>query len=597
MQSTHPHTDTTSYGLDDVLTEQIFSYFLTRPQELQATRKTEIPVIQRVRKAGISYPLNGPQSGSTLAALLMKSRTDVDNNEEHISTTLSHNSLSQNSLGNDETDMVIDSVSYTCSNYAVVLTDSSAVTSAQDSMFNSLRQSPGVAPNTEPSSFYSSKTNLYTNTNNNFITSNYPTTLSMSPEASLYRSAGSKLEELLSRPTLQKDEYFHRPMNQRSVHLRKLIAADRNPRRASTGSLPAQQMLKSISLKSHSPTRCESRQKVVERKRAPFVTQRLSEEVLSNEEVRGGFNLRPLNSSVSEPYSGVYQQPRKMKSNEFYIQPQSVKSIEEGVYQRSLIIPQEFNFSSKTTNITGAMRKLSGESSTSYMDDETQQIPDIKPDLGYSNQTAVRRASHITSEQKRRRSINEGFDLLDALSSAAAGKPAGRTSRAAILKKGAEMCRKLNNDLSLMEDESRCLRNEIDSLSSDLRSLQLQLPAGGASTSRCTIERMMLELDDYISYKAAENWKYLIFSLIIKKLFSSYLQLCSSVSVVDWRNEVLRWLDEFCSLSSLRPIVNQTVFELSKNTSILSDPTMLADELHLLTTQNHNPINLSENGF
>ncbi|NXE93531.1 MLXIP protein, partial [Menura novaehollandiae] len=184
-----------------------------------------------------------------------------------------------------------------------------------------------------------------------------------------------------------------------------------------------------------------------------------------------------------------------------------------------------------------------------------------------------RRMKHL-SEQKRRFNIKIGFSTLDSLVSANSKS----ISRAITLQKTVEYIAKLQQERTQMQEETRRLREEIEELNATIISCQQQLPATGVPVTRQRFDHVRRMFDEYVTSRTLQNWKFWIFSIIIKPLFESFNGMVSTTSFKDLNETALAWLDQHCSLPVLRPMVLNTLRHLSKTTSILSDPSCLPEQ-------------------
>ncbi|XP_014730459.1 PREDICTED: MLX-interacting protein [Sturnus vulgaris] len=184
-----------------------------------------------------------------------------------------------------------------------------------------------------------------------------------------------------------------------------------------------------------------------------------------------------------------------------------------------------------------------------------------------------RRMKHL-SEQKRRFNIKIGFSALNSLVSA----NSKLISHAITLQKTVEYIAKLQQERAQMQEETRRLREEIEELNATILSCQQQLPATGVPVTRQRFDHMKKLFDDYVRSRTLQNWKFWIFSIIIKPLFESFNGMVSTTSFKDLNDTALAWLDQHCSLPVLRPMVLNTLWHLSRSTSILSDPSRLPEQ-------------------
>jgi len=65
---------------------------------------------------------------------------------------------------------------------------------------------------------------------------------------------------------------------------------------------------------------------------------------------------------------------------------------------------------------------------------------------------------------------------------------------------------------------------------------------------------------------------------LMRQLFEEYNNMVSTASVEDFCRTVLAWLEQHCSLPALRPAALSSLRDLSKATSILSDPSKVPEQ-------------------
>ncbi|NWI70111.1 MLXIP protein, partial [Todus mexicanus] len=183
------------------------------------------------------------------------------------------------------------------------------------------------------------------------------------------------------------------------------------------------------------------------------------------------------------------------------------------------------------------------------------------------------RMRHI-SEQKRRFNIKIRFSTLNSLVS----PNSNSISHASTLQKAVEYIAKLQQERTQMQEETRRLREEIEELNAAIISCQQQLPDTGVPVTRQRFDHMKKMFDEYVRSRTLQNWKFWIFSIIIKPLFESFNGMVSTTSLKDLNQTVMAWLDQHCPLPVLRPMVLNTLRHLSTTTSVLSDPARLPEQ-------------------
>lgn len=184
------------------------------------------------------------------------------------------------------------------------------------------------------------------------------------------------------------------------------------------------------------------------------------------------------------------------------------------------------------------------------------------------------RQKHISAEQKRRFNIRMGFNTLNSLIS----NNSKQTSHAITLQKTMEYITKLQQERMQMQEEARRLREEIEELNTTIISCQQLLPATGVPVNCRQLDHMRDMFDEYVKSRTLQNWKFWIFSMIIKPLFESFKGMVSTSSLEEFHRTALSWLDQHCSLPVLRPMVLSTLRQLSTTTSILTDPSQLPEQ-------------------
>ncbi|XP_078410268.1 MLX-interacting protein isoform X2 [Cetorhinus maximus] len=164
------------------------------------------------------------------------------------------------------------------------------------------------------------------------------------------------------------------------------------------------------------------------------------------------------------------------------------------------------------------------------------------------------RMNHISAEQKRRFNIRVGFDTLHNLVTTL--KPQSNVkpmSHAATLQKTVEYIAKLQQERTQMQDEAKRLREEIEELNASINTCHKQLPATGVPMTQQRFDHMQEMFDEYVKSRTLQNWKFWIFSIIIKPLFESFNATVATTSLDDLCKTTLSWLDQHCSLPVLRP--------------------------------------------
>ncbi|NXA69046.1 MLXPL protein, partial [Mohoua ochrocephala] len=204
--------------------------------------------------------------------------------------------------------------------------------------------------------------------------------------------------------------------------------------------------------------------------------------------------------------------------------------------------------------------------------------PTSRPGRPESSKLESRRITHISAEQKRRFNIKLGFTMLHSLVSTLSAQPSIKVSKATTLQKTAEYICKLQQERAALQDEAQHLREQIEELNGSINLCQEQLPATGVPITRQRFDHMRRMFDEYVRSSTLQNWKFWIFSIIIRPLFESFNGMVSTASMESLTQTSLAWLDQHCSLPALRPTVLSSLRQLSISTSILSDPARVPEQ-------------------
>lgn len=186
--------------------------------------------------------------------------------------------------------------------------------------------------------------------------------------------------------------------------------------------------------------------------------------------------------------------------------------------------------------------------------------------------SADQKGHQYTAEQKRRCNIKSLCDRLHDILPDLKASPNPKMSKAVLLGKSCNYIKALQHSRTQTASEIQELKQKIDALNEDICNFQQQLPANGAPISRHRGERMRAVFDQWVRERTLREWKFFIFSMVIKPWFSSYNETVSNASVEEFCRTSLMWLEKHCSMLMLRRSVVDSLEELGTTTSILTDP-------------------------
>ncbi|KAL7991934.1 hypothetical protein Chor_016190 [Crotalus horridus] len=148
-------------------------------------------------------------------------------------------------------------------------------------------------------------------------------------------------------------------------------------------------------------------------------------------------------------------------------------------------------------------------------------------------------------------------------------------SKALLLQKSVAYVGRLQQERRQNQEMVERLRGEIEELSTAIDKFQRQLPPSGAPVLPPQSNQASELYEEYVRQRTLEDWRFWIFSVIIKPLFESYTRMVNTGSIKDFCQSVMNWLEQHCTLPILRPAISGSLLQLSKITSILTQPSHL----------------------
>lgn len=198
-----------------------------------------------------------------------------------------------------------------------------------------------------------------------------------------------------------------------------------------------------------------------------------------------------------------------------------------------------------------------------------------------SSASALNSRRLSNAEQKRRGSIKDGFDILKGLIPSLNQSNRVKISKAALLHKGGDHIQLMKSERAVLKKEIDSLRTQVDSLNQDILRFQASLPTASIDVEKSGTESLLAMetlFHDHVKNCTQLNWKYWVFSLLMRPLLKSFHQSVKVDSFKDMARTSMSWLDQECSLAHLRPTVLTALKDLSTETDILNNPGRIPEE-------------------
>ncbi|XP_048341678.1 MLX-interacting protein-like isoform X2 [Sphaerodactylus townsendi] len=189
-----------------------------------------------------------------------------------------------------------------------------------------------------------------------------------------------------------------------------------------------------------------------------------------------------------------------------------------------------------------------------------------------------RRSTFASSDYTRRMVISSGFDTLASLVLPGSDQRSTKLSKAVLLQKSVTYVGRLQQEHRQARATVERLRSEVEELSTAIDEFQRQLPPSGVPVLAPQSDQPSQLYEDYVRLRTSQDWRFWLFSVVIKPLFESYTRTVGTGSIKDFCQSVLSWLEQHCTLPILRPAISGSLLQLSKITSILTQPAQLPEQ-------------------
>ncbi|CAM4681886.1 unnamed protein product [Lepidochelys kempii] len=186
-----------------------------------------------------------------------------------------------------------------------------------------------------------------------------------------------------------------------------------------------------------------------------------------------------------------------------------------------------------------------------------------------------RRAGFTSADHARRMNISCAFNTLASLVLPGLAQPTVKPTpqgHAAAEKRG--VCGAAAAGARQGQEAAQRLRGEIEELSAAIGEIQRQLPPSGIPVPPLCSDPTARLYGDCVR-RTLQNWRFWLFSMLIKPLFESYRVAVTTRSAKEFCQSVLGWLEQHCALPMLCPAISSSLLQLSKLTAILTQPSRL----------------------
>ncbi|KAJ8030791.1 MLX-interacting protein [Holothuria leucospilota] len=194
-----------------------------------------------------------------------------------------------------------------------------------------------------------------------------------------------------------------------------------------------------------------------------------------------------------------------------------------------------------------------------------------------------RKRKHLDSEHKRRYNITSCLEELQkVIPNMNNGNPSrdqNKISTALLLQRAQEYIHALQDQKQALATEEEELKRKIEMLNTEIEQCQDALPDTGAPVNSQNDAQLYQMLDEYIDEEMEKSWKFWLFSKFARPLFKSFLSALKASTGASISADLITWVEESCRLRQLRPLAVSPVRQISKETSVLTDPSNLPEQV------------------
>ena len=124
-----------------------------------------------------------------------------------------------------------------------------------------------------------------------------------------------------------------------------------------------------------------------------------------------------------------------------------------------------------------------------------------------------------------------------------------------MLQKASEYIKDLQKAREKRLSDLDVYKREIEELSEKISECQNQLPVNGVCVmgSLNKTEKFEQKFREYVKEKTMDNWKFYLFSLILKPLFDNFVVTLNTSSMENMERTFKEWQEKYCHLVQLRP--------------------------------------------
>ncbi|PIK36724.1 putative MLX-interacting protein [Apostichopus japonicus] len=212
---------------------------------------------------------------------------------------------------------------------------------------------------------------------------------------------------------------------------------------------------------------------------------------------------------------------------------------------------------------------------------------------GQDDKHTRRKRKHLDSEHKRRYNIQSCLEELQkvvpSMNNGSSREQPSKYSTAILLQKAHEHICSMKGQVEALKNEEKEIKQQITELSDEIEQCQDALPDTGAPVNSQNDAQISQMVDEYLETEMVKNWKFWIFSKFARPLFKSYLNAIKLSSGSSIGGDLTSWVEESCRLRHLRKLALIPVRQISKETSILTDPSKLPEQVQGIIERERNP--------
>lgn len=213
---------------------------------------------------------------------------------------------------------------------------------------------------------------------------------------------------------------------------------------------------------------------------------------------------------------------------------------------------------------------------------ETKCQPRMEDMIDEDKYIQKRKKSTFVGEKGKRDPIKGMLEELQSMIPHIGNPDEEKVSHAGLLVEASDYIRSVMRENNATKENVEALKEKIEELNKEIETSQEKLPEHGSTAIHRIISTRGKSIPDmfadHVRQRTQADWRYWVFTSIMGHFVHTFAQEVSNISVRDMDRTSIEWIQERMSLQQLRKDAFRKLAKLCSKTSIMEDPSILAEE-------------------